>query len=330
MYPRLNYFRLFLAWSVLAFHSNIIIVPIAGMIAVWCFFFISGYLVSTILHGRYKNRHADFIVNRFLRIFPTYWFALAMGIIMIKINPEAAIAFDPYFFYAPETLNGWMSNLFIFGLQPGSAVVTPAWSLAIELNWYLILFIGSMLPLRWLLIFLSANLILPFIIVYFSTEAIYGGGAGFAFALGALTYHARLTPPKFIQITSLILLLITMFISPIYLGLSAFESNSTGVNYSLLGSVVFIYLAFPWLIKTGKISYWSKLAGEISYPFFLVHIFAIRISMELFDLPRQGWDTLAVSTIISLLLSLLIVKFIENPVAILRKRIRERDNKLSV
>lgn len=328
MYPRLNYFRLFLAWSVLAFHSNILVVPIAGMIAVWCFFFISGFLVSTILYGRYQNRHADFVVNRFLRIFPTYWFALALGIILIKVNPEGAIAFDPYFFYMPETVNSWISNLFIFGLPPGASVVTPAWSLAIELNWYLILLVGSMLPLRWLMIFLCANLILPFFIIYFSAEAIYGSGAGFSFALGALTYHIRLTPPKYIQITAFIALLIIMFIVPVYTELSAYESNSIGVSYSLLGSVVFLYLAFPWLIKTGKISYWSKLAGEVSYPFFLVHMFTIRISMELFDLPRLGWDTLAVSTIISLLLSLLIVKFIEHPVAIFRKRIRERDNKL--
>lgn len=328
MYPRLNYFRLFLAWSVLAFHSNISIVPIAGMIAVWCFFFISGFLVSTILYGRYQNRHADFVINRFLRIFPTYWFALAMGLIFIKINPEGAITFDSYFFYMPETFNGWISNLFIFGLSPGSAVVTPAWSLAIELNWYLILFIGSMLPARWLILFLSANLILPFIIIYFSNEAIYGNGAGFAFALGALTYHIRFTPPKYLQITSFIALLALMFIVPVYAGLSVFESNSTGVSYSLLGSVIFIYFAFPWLIKPGKISYWSKLAGEISYPFFLVHMFTIRISMELFDLPRLGWTTLAASTVISLLLSLLIVKFIENPISIFRKRIRERDNKL--
>lgn len=328
MYPRLNYVRLFLAWSVLAFHSNFLMVPLAGMLAVWCFFFISGFLVSNILYDCYQGRYADFIVNRFLRIFPTYWAALAIGFTLTAIDPEGLAAFD-HSIYMPETFDQWVSNLFIFGLPTNSVIVPPAWSLAVELNWYLILFVGSMLSLRWLIIFLSANLILPFTIMYFSTEAIYIHGTGFAFALGAMAYHTRLIPPKWLQVSALISLPLLMFVIPFYAELSAFKSNDPRVNYSLLGTVVLLYVAFPWLVKEGKVSTWSKLAGELSYPLFLVHIFAIYVSIWLFDVPRVGWQTLAATTVISLLASLLIVKLVENPVAIVRARIRGRDRKIN-
>ena len=220
-----------------------------------------------------------------------------------------------------------MSNLFIFGLSTGSTIVRPAWTLAVELNWYLILFIGSMLSLRWVLIFLIANLLIPFAILYFSTEEIYSNGAGFAFALGALAFHIRLTPPKWLQIGSLVGLVILMYVIPVYARISSFNIIDPRISLCLIGAVLLLYLALPWIIKEGDVSNLSKLAGELSYPLFLIHFFAIYVSMRVFDLPRVGWETMIATTVIGLIASLLIVKFVEHPVAIIRANIRERNRK---
>lgn len=332
MYPRLNYFRFFLAWSVLAFHTHILVIPFSGPIAVWCFFLISGYLVSNILYGCYQGRPQSFIVNRFLRIFPTYWAALAIGLAIAFIDPEGlkAVAGGATL---PTSYTSLMNNLLIFGITPSSQpiIVPPAWSLAVELHWYLILFIGSFLPKRWVILFLLISLTTPFLITFIWCGAVYNAGAGFAFALGALAYHSNFKAPEKIQLLALLSVPVAMFIAPIYFKASSFEIASNAANACLIISAVLVYIALPWLTKTSnrksQFEKLSNLAGELSYPLFLIHFYTIWIAMAYFDLPRVGWDTMLFSTLLSIALSLAIVKFIEHPIAVIRTSIRNQNIK---
>jgi peptidoglycan/LPS O-acetylase OafA/YrhL len=324
MYSYLNFFRFYLAWSVLAFHMNVFAVPLAGPIAVWCFFFISGFLVTNILSERYSGRHRDFLTNRFLRIFPTYWATLLIGMLLITIDSKGVLEFNPNI-YIPNDFSGWLTNILIFNLSEPPRIVPPAWSLAVELNWYVILFTASFFPKKWVLTFLYANLLLPFVIYFFLHQSIYQPGAGFAFALGAIAYHSKLLAPKILQYLALVMIPIVMYVIPVKFGLSAFNMTTLGFNLSLVGSVLLLFISMPLLTKEGPKSWFSNISGDLSYPVFLTHQYAAWLAINWVDVPRHSWGLVFFTTIISLMISAVIVKLVEHPIAKVRMKIRNRN-----
>ncbi|MFT5239279.1 MAG: peptidoglycan/LPS O-acetylase OafA/YrhL [Candidatus Promineifilaceae bacterium] len=70
-------YRALLAFMVVALHLGG--VPIIGPYAVFGFYILSGYLMTTIMHTRYGYSPVGFLqyaVNRALRIYPAYWVSL--------------------------------------------------------------------------------------------------------------------------------------------------------------------------------------------------------------------------------------------------------------
>lgn len=329
MYSRLNVFRFFLAWSVLAYHMNTLQVPLAGPIAVWCFFFISGFLVSNILYEQYAGRPKDFLTNRFLRIYPTYWAALSIGMALLLVDADGILKVNKAI-SLPQDFSGWVTNLLIFNLSEPPRIVPPAWSLAIELNWYLILFVASFFPKKWVLTFLYANLVLPFVIYFVLNERIYEPGAGFAFALGSIAYHSKFKAPRLFQHAALTALPIVMYVVPVALGFGWLKMAGPGVTFSLIGSVLLLFICMPLLTTGNESGRLSSFAGEISYPLFLTHHYAAWFAINWFGVVYyRSWSLVLVTTLISLVLSAVIVKLVDHPIANVRKRIRDRNKSLS-
>ena len=133
--------RLFLAMSVAVWHLWGHALPYGanGYNAVILFFIISGFYMSMIINEKYsKESIAKFYVARALRIFPLYLLILVLTV---------------WFFYAigkpvpaPTTTREWLfstlTNITIFGIPWLSnwdwLAIPPAWSLAIELQFYLV------------------------------------------------------------------------------------------------------------------------------------------------------------------------------------------------
>ena len=228
----------------------------------------------------------------------------------------------------PLSYESFINNLFIFGILPNASqtVVPPAWSLAIELHWYLLLFAGSFLSKKIVIAFLLANLLIPFLIIFMWNGNIYGAGAGFAFALGALAYHINYQPHIIIQKAAVAIFPTALLITPIYFGASAFEINSLAANIHLIISSILVFLALPWLTEQSntenKTSWLPNLAGDLSYPLFLVQFYGIWISIKFFDVTRMSWQLLFSTTIICLLISLAIVMLVERPIGHIRSAIR--------
>ena len=89
----LGVIRFFLASCVIYFHlANQ--TPDLGLYAVNCFYVISGYLITLILHSTYNFELSRFALNRFLRLYPTYWFACFVGFIIISTS-QAPTIFHP-------------------------------------------------------------------------------------------------------------------------------------------------------------------------------------------------------------------------------------------
>ena len=110
------------------------------------------------------------------------------------------------------------------------------------MKWYLILFVGSFLPKRFLMSFLAVVLTFPAFLHFVANENMLFSGSGYCFALGALAYHLKYAVPMLIQLTALALLPVFLFVLPRYFGLGAFDPPNIG---RWLHFVIVPFLTFP-------------------------------------------------------------------------------------
>jgi len=125
-------FRLFLASIV--FFSHISSVNI-GHATVSVFFFLSGHLIYKMYKKKYSNKNnpiINFYLSRILRIFPIF---ILITVLFFLLN---------YFLnldHISEEKIGWLPNYIIIGFNffnVKHAIIGTAWSLEIELIFYII------------------------------------------------------------------------------------------------------------------------------------------------------------------------------------------------
>lgn len=173
----MGFLRFILAISVIVFHTGDLwgIKLVEGQVAVQAFYMISGFYMALILNKKYPSGikgYYLFLSNRFLKIFPTYWFVLFVTIVVLfvahKLN-HAPWHFGVYIEYGDIlAIETWLAilfaNLFIIGqdillftkLNTSGALlfsdqlwqniphvfdfiaIPQAWSVSCELMFYLI------------------------------------------------------------------------------------------------------------------------------------------------------------------------------------------------
>jgi len=89
----LGIFRYILALMVTLSHLWTGLAGWSGVGAVFGFYVISGYLMTSVLNQSYgftPQGLGRYALNRFLRIFPTYWFVLLFAVIVVATIPSGA------------------------------------------------------------------------------------------------------------------------------------------------------------------------------------------------------------------------------------------------
>ena len=127
-----------------------------GPFGVGLFFLISGFVIPFSLR---KTSLAGFLVNRALRIFPTYACCLAIGTLAIYLS---ARYWGQPFSYDAKVLAA--NALLVHNLLGFPSMDAVNWTLAIEIKFYLLMALGGAAVLRpspvWLITFLAAALAL--------------------------------------------------------------------------------------------------------------------------------------------------------------------------
>jgi len=134
-----GYFRFFLAVAVAANHLWII--GGVGRYAVFSFYILSGYLMTTIIiekYGTSKTGLYKYALNRFLRIYPMYLMAFAITIIALYILGAENVTKLDSNISIPSSIKGWFMNITLFGLDFGvkSRTIPPSWTLFVEVFFY--------------------------------------------------------------------------------------------------------------------------------------------------------------------------------------------------
>lgn len=329
-------FRLLLAVFVVVGHLSGGWGDRAGIVAVFCFYVISGYLITRALCGPYgggwKNLGA-FAVNRILRLYPSYWVVALWGLAIAVWLPDVAVPLNPAL-TLPRDVPEILANLTIFGITPLGMepymmpvrLVPPAWSLSIELGYYLVL---ALLVARWprrVAVWWFVSLLAA--VWLFATDRIGHAyytlwGPSLCFATGSLLHHlnAAAWGRRFgdgARVLVFVLLLVLCF-----------SWNVFRFDYKFLN----LYLAIPMaalaiaLLTGGWRAAWLQKAdrffADMSYPVFLCHWHtAVLVSAWLLDGQRHSPSLFLVSLPVILLVAAMLAVVVERPVQWLRNRVR--------
>lgn len=310
--------------------------------------------MSMILNTKYigKGSYKLFITNRILRLFPMYITILLMTLIGsistgLVLNNWGKLApyIDNYSSYNIETLIFMIfTNLFILGQDIvmflgidnnlGSLYFTEnfrntnpplysflfipqAWSIGIELTFYIIapflvrknilliiLFIFVTICLRLYIYFILGLINDPWSYRFFPTELTL-------FLFGSIAYKIYTMINDHSNLIKLQYIILSIF------AIFLFSYEFISLNKDLLKWSLYIYtfISIPYLFKLTKNNKLDNFFGELSYPIYLIHVLIVYLVNQL-NLPNF---TAEISVLLSTIISIILVKYIDEPIEIIRQ-----------
>lgn len=348
--------RFLLAISVIFAHSQPFhgLTFVGGPLAVEAFFMISGFYIGMILNQKYVGVNGSywlFISNRFLRIFPLYWVALILTLIVALAIPhyDANSFIDNTAMFKSYSKDlgplAWItvifSNLFIFfqdvimflglNLKSGALyftrdfhqtkpfvlqfmLVQQAWSVALEIMFYLV---APFIVRR------KFWVVCTFMLASFTLKIIgahYGFGNDpwsyrfFPFELG---YFLAGTIAYFIYDKYIKKVNIHNYLGAglyVFIAVITVLFSKFNFKYADVAYLVILFFSIPVLFKYSKGFKIDRFIGELSYPIYLVHLIVINSLNGL----NIFWHRDLLIIFLSIILSMMMIKFISN--AIERKR----------
>jgi len=332
--------RCFSILAVIGYHANLTTTSLfqRGQFGVDLFFVISGFLITTLLLREQASTGrvslSAFYLRRGLRIFPAYYFVIALyiGVVAtLERNPEG----QEFFQNLPAFLT-YTSNWFVASDQfvpEGRVIFYFAWSLATEEQFYL--FWPSLIILfgrRW---FLPLAAISGLMIADLAMQSLIRSGAldfglngnraatsiEAPICLGCILAYVLHRPRSFAwayrwlgQAWALPALLLVL---P---AVCASAAIPTLMCYVVMALVVGACCIRPdsgagWLLSNAPVRY----LGTISYGMYLLHMLSLNAAKKLTG--GDGWLFLFTGLAITILAATLSYRFLETPFLRLKERI---------
>ena len=336
-----------MAFGVVLYHSGSLFgyTAINGLVAVHIFFIISGFYMALIIKNKYakaKRPYYTFITNRFLRIYPTYLVVLAL-MIFVQYAQFNNLNFISILTGIFSTLNHYLSlrkplgiiedfsllirndylNINMFRYDP--LTIVPAWSLVLELFFYLtapfLLFVKKRYLFFLAIISLSMHV---FIDHYFNFQSFFIPSNFFFFLMGIFSYYLyekikqRKIKIKYSFALSL-LFLITIFL----------WNYIPAVSFRLIVIKEWLmYLltpfAIPLLFESFNFFPLNNFMANLSYAIYISHMLSINFLQNSihYKITEKFFSFWAV--LVTLIISITLVYLIEKPIDRLRqKRVKE-------
>jgi peptidoglycan/LPS O-acetylase OafA/YrhL len=168
-----------------------------GYYAVRGFFVISGLMMTAALNEVYRFDGVRFWANRALRLLPPYYFVCALTLAAIAVAPRQAAEYHKFWRALPDA-GSFLINLTVLPLQlPYGAIrlIPPFWSVAIEIDMYLLLYLFVSRRMSWAVIALVAGLSFQLACIYdamnWPVTYFTAPSAVLPFAVGATLYFLR-------------------------------------------------------------------------------------------------------------------------------------------
>lgn len=342
--------RLMFALSVLMFHSGLLFnYNIANpRIAVFSFFIISGFYMALILDKKYKAKNARFLFwsNRALRIFPVYWITLAVLLILILMKfylhigteDNAIIHYlrntsgsSPIEFYF-NLLNFVLRNVTLIinidyirvnNSVPGYLLILQAWTLQVELLFYLAAPFLAKLSKRLFIVFTTMYIILFFGIVVpqnllppnltyqFLNNLIFFllGMATYKFIFKSKIFHSKKISFKFLNILYISFILYLLFYNYLPLKIPLTSLNLDNIVYFAIFTP-----SIPFIFFHTSLNKIDILFGKLSYPVYVTHLIVVKLLSNTKIFLDTSFTKTILVIISTLFISYLLVRFVETPI----------------
>lgn len=303
-----------------------------GVYAVVSFFSLSGYLMTLVLHERYGftgRGLAHYLANRALRIYPPYWVALLVALVVAAGMPVSTRLLDTRI--GVPAIGDWWRHLLILGLhlQVSPVLIPPAWSLHVEVAFYLLMACG---------LARSRGTVAAWVLAAaaWATYAVAAGwdansryptiaGGALPFSLGAMGYFLR-SKIRFSPALRAVLIGTTVVTALGAVRLWGTPFLGGFYLHCVLGAALVVALA---QIDARAVSPWLRAldrhAGDVAYSIFLLHYsVAILLIAVIFGGTRPpAWRLFWVALPAVHLAAWLVHRLVEAPVEALRRRVRE-------
>lgn len=320
-----------------------------GQYAVFGFYIVSGYLMTLVMQNSYGYGgwgRARFAINRILRLFPMYWFACLLTILLIQaVGEDWARSFHRSMFL-PANGGDALRNLLLYypawhpnDLDP--RLVPPSWALTVELFFYGLICLGISKTGRRVALWFGVSLF------YFLVS--YGMGlahedryfpipaASLPFSMGSALYfmsrdgkaHALLEKAELTAGRLFVAMLANTGFWMVMQGV--FEVGPVSELGFYINMLLCTALVFR-LANGGKIvalkQGTDEWIGDFSYPIYLLHwqaglaVTFLMSSMVVSQEYRPGLGALAVSVLVVICLSLPMIYMIDRPMRAVRNKIK--------
>ncbi len=282
-----------------------------------------------------------FVISRFLRLFPMFWFAAALSFLLIWLLGENRSSQFHGALYLPDTINSALSNLTMVFVawKPISVtpnLIPPAWAITIELFFYTCICLGiSKTPKRvmvWLVMSVCYVLIsfyanLPWQDRYYPIVA-----ASLPFSIGAAVYFLKDNPRvvglvKRFKFFSLVCFSFLIANCALWVWLSRYDIKT----YAEIGFYINLLLcaALVMGVACGKEIHSldhkvDQFIGNFSYPIYLFHmpigllLFAVSGAKHTYWSPVGSVQFIA-SLVLVFGLSFIAIRYIDRPIQRRRK-----------
>jgi peptidoglycan/LPS O-acetylase OafA/YrhL len=278
---------------------------LSGITAVQGFYIVSGFLITLVLNTRAEYQSISrFYISRYLRLWPAYAVVAVLSLATFKsgfwqgvskldlpaalfvIVSNCTIFFQDLFLFFAISPEGSLYPTTHFATEPGTKLYTlflipQAWSLGIELTFYLIAPFICRSPTKLLALF-SFGILTRIAIGLWSPTNLdpwlyrFSPAEMMLFATGGLGYFAgtwlqRALPQTVLRAAGLICMAVLVFVIVV-----AHEHMTTLWETLFLSNgtiLAIITVSCPFLLVASRGWTWDGMLGELSYPMYLSHIF---------------------------------------------------------
>jgi peptidoglycan/LPS O-acetylase OafA/YrhL len=327
--PRLEWrllgtYRLILAMLVVTSHSSDFlpawVMPLAlGNAGVFGFFVLSGFVISEACDRVYRGEAQRFLLNRFLRLYPTYWAACGLAVAIYLYIGHAELSFAP---------NIILANLGIVYAPPGTFLwISVIWAVGIEIRYYLIAaavsWLASRFPARDGMTYGIAGIVALALYGYTWAND-FGVLATFRhapfFVLGASAYFAVARGSR--KATALLCAAALLSLH------SYWDYNAAGPTDLVPSTAIFVVVVAILLALTafeadsGRLISVDKFLGDFTYPLYLVHFPIVALVATMAE--GRSANLYFSVVLASLAASALLIFAVERPLMKLRDLVRRR------
>ena len=302
--------------------------------AVFAFYIISGFLMTLIINEHYGfsvRGFKSFWANRFLRLYPAYYAACLVSLLVITLIPEDFVTALNSKLIPPDSPFEIITNISIVGLeqkQNQSSLVPPAWALSIEIVYYFLISIWAGRSKINAIIFLGIGL-LYLLAVYSIADSdwwyryFFVGAASLPFAVGVNIYFQMDRLRRIIRYFTWtgtavfsVAAYLLCFIAAFLLG----HQKTLFFYLNIISSS--LLLTVLWNAPKSRLKRIDVFFGDLSYPTYLIH-WQVGIAVSyLTGLPWNDRKLVLMSIMIVTIIAAIEARTISGPIERYRKKIK--------